>query len=413
VTALLTCRARDVRHVRGSGGRVARRLVIGDLRVQALDRGNGCRSFTIVWPDGAVHDAVDRFLRGYEGSGTQRTYAYLLLDHLRWLEREALAPETVTLTDLKRYMAALGAAWRGPYGQPWRPGRRPFGQSALSASAACVKGFYLQQALLGVNPEVGSQLQLARLPSRADRQRAFLGHVQRELPANPLAPPQPRRRHPKLPPEGARDKLLEAVATARDRLVVTWLADGGFRIGELCGLHLADLHLREGAGCGQCRAPHVHVCHRDGNPNRAAVKTRHPWRVENGTVTGGLIKRASPAMIHAYFEYVTAEYPADAGHGMLLVQLHGENAGQPWAPDAARGMLRRAGTRAGLGKVIPHAFRHGFATAVLDASGGNLVITREAGGWASATVVSEIYAHVDVHDPAFDAALRRAWGEQQ
>jgi integrase len=413
VTALLTCRARDVRHVRGSGGRVARRLVIGDLRVQALDRGNGCRSFTIVWPDGAVHDAVDRFLRGYEGSGTQRTYAYLLLDHLRWLEREALAPETVTLTDLKRYMAALGAAWRGPYGQPWRPGRRPFGQSALSASAACVKGFYLQQALLGVNPEVGSQLQLARLPSRADRQRAFLGHVQRELPANPLAPPQPRRRHPKLPPEGARDKLLEAVATARDRPVVTWLADGGFRIGELCGLHLADLHLREGAGCGQCRAPHVHVCHRDGNPNRAAVKTRHPWRVENGTVTGGLIKRASPAMIHAYFEYVTAEYPADAGHGMLLVQLHGENAGQPWAPDAARGMLRRAGTRAGLGKVIPHAFRHGFATAVLDASGGNLVITREAGGWASATVVSEIYAHVDVHDPAFDAALRRAWGEQQ
>ena len=77
------------------------------------------------------------------------------------------------------------------------------------------------------------------------------------------------------------------------------------RIGELCGLHLADLHLREGAGCGQCRAPHVHVCHRDGNPNRAAAKTRHPWRVENGVVTGGLIKRASPAMIHTYFEYLT------------------------------------------------------------------------------------------------------------
>lgn len=114
---------------------------------------------------------MDRFLRGYEGSGTQRTYAYLLLDHLRWLGREALAPETVTLQDLRRYMAALGAA--------------------------CVKGFYLQQALLGVNPELGSQLQLARLPSRADRQRSFLRHVQRELPANPLAPPPLRRRYPK------------------------------------------------------------------------------------------------------------------------------------------------------------------------------------------------------------------------
>ncbi len=321
---------------------MARKLVIGDLRVQAVQRGGGRgRSFTIVWPDGAVHEAADRFLRGYEGSGTQRTYAYLLLDHLRWLEREALAPEMVSLQDLRRYMAALGAAWRGPYGQPWRAGRRPFGQSALSAAAACVKAFYLQQALLGVNPELGSQLQLARLPSRADRQRAFLGHVRRELPANPLAPPRQRRRHPRLPPE------------------------------------------------------------------------KHPWRSENGTVTGGLIKRASPAMIHAYFEYVTTEYPADAGHGMLLVQLHGGNAGQPWAPDAARGMLRRAGERAGLGKVIPHAFRHGFATAVLDASGGNLVIARDAGGWASTTVVSETYAHADVHDPAFDAALRRVWGEQR
>ena len=59
------------------------------------------------------------------------------------------------------------------------------------------------------------------------------------------------------------------------------------------------------------------------------------------------------------------------------------------------------------------SFRHGFASAVLDASGGNLVIARDAGGWASATVVSEVYGHADVHDLAFDAALRRVWGEQR
>ena len=291
-------------------------------------------------------------------------------------------------------------------------GRRPFGQSALSAAAACVKGFYLQQALLGVNPELGPQLQLTRLPSRADRQRAFWAMC--SVSCRPIR--WPRRGSGAGTEAAARRRPGDAAgsgSTARDRLVVTWLADGGFRIGELCGLHLADLHLRDGAGCGQCRSPHVHVCHRDGNPNRAAAKTRHPWQPENGVITGGLIKRASPAMIHAYFEYVTTEYPEDAGHGMLLVQLHGDSAGQPWTPDAARGMLRRAGTRAGLGKVIPHAFRHGFATAVLDASGGNLVIARDAGGWASTTVVSETYAHADLHDPAFDAALRRVWGEQR
>jgi integrase len=205
---------------------------------------------------------------------------------------------------------------------------------------------------------------------------------------------------------------LEAVYSARDRLVVTWLVDGGLRIGELCGLHLLDLHLREDAACGQCRTPHVHVCHRRNNPNGAVAKTKHPWRIEEGVVIGGLIKRASPAMIHSYFDYITTEYPGGStDHGMLLVQLHGDDTGRPWAPVAARRMLARAGTRAGLGVVKPHAFRHSFTSAVLDASQGNVLIARDAGGWASAAMVDEIYGHVDVHDPVFDAALRTVWGE--
>ena len=71
-------------------------------------------------------------------------------------------------------------------------------------------------------------------------------------------------------------------------------------------------------------------------------------------------------------------------------------------------MLARAGKRAGLGQIRPHAFRHSFTSAVLDASGGNLVIAWDAGGWASAAMVDEIYGHVDVHDPEFDKALRTA-----
>ncbi|MER6722407.1 tyrosine-type recombinase/integrase [Streptomyces halstedii] len=165
-------------------------------------------------------------------------------------------------------------------------------------------------------------------------------------------------------PDGARERLLETANAARDRLVVTWLADGGLRIGELCGLHLVDLHLRENAACGECRAPYLHVCHRPGNPNRAEAKSKRPWRVEHGIVTGGLIKRVSPAMVHTYFEYVTTEHPRGAGHGMLLVQLHGAATGQPWAPVGARRMLGQAGKRAGLRLVKPHAFRHSFTSAV-------------------------------------------------
>jgi integrase len=390
---------------------MTRRVVVGDLRVQRLDRRCGRRSWTIVWPEGTVHEEADRFLRVHDGSGTQRTYAYYLVDHLRWLERECLAFGDVQLRDLERYMGIVGADVHMPLGEPWRDGMRPYGRAALTVAAASLKGFYLHQASLGINAGLGEKLDRTRLPNRADRRRALLGHVKSSMPSNPLAPKGPHRRHPKMLPDGARDDLLAVVNSARDRLVVTWLADGGLRVGELCGLHLVDLHLREDAACGECRSPHLHVCHRPGNPNGAEAKTKHPWLTSHGTVTGGLVKRVSPAMVHAYFEYMTTEYPRSTGHGMLLVQLHGPDAGQPWAPVAARRMLARGGSRAGLGAIKPHAFRHSFASAVLDKAGGNLLIARDAGGWASAATVDEVYGHIDVHDPAFDAALRAVWGE--
>jgi hypothetical protein len=79
---------------------VARHVVVGDLRVQQIERKDGRRSWTNVWPEGTVHTEADRFLRLHDGSGTQRTYAYLLVDHLRWLERECLTFAAFQLRDL-------------------------------------------------------------------------------------------------------------------------------------------------------------------------------------------------------------------------------------------------------------------------------------------------------------------------
>ncbi|QLH27262.1 tyrosine-type recombinase/integrase [Streptomyces sp. Rer75] len=392
---------------------MARRLVLGDLRVQELEHSSGRVSYTILESDGSVRRLADGFLRSCRG-GTDRTYAYLLVDHLRWLEFEGLAVETVSLQDLKRYMGAVGAEFRGPYGRPWRQGKRPYGQSALDTAAACLKGFYLHAGAHGGSRELAEEFSRTRLPSKADRRRHFLGHAIQEMPTNPLRPTRTvRRRHPKMPPEGARGALYEEFHSARDRMMVTWLADGGFRIGEFCGFHIIDLHLREGAACGECRGPHVHICHREVNPNRSRAKTKPEWTIRDGVVTGGAVRRASPAMIHTYFDYMTTEYPRDAGHGMLMVQLHGKNKGQPWSTAGARQVLNRAGYRLQLGKINPHEFRHLFATNVLDAAEGNTLIARDAGGWASATTVDEIYGHADVHDPKFAAALDRVWEEQR
>ena len=154
--------------------------------------------------------------------------------------------------------------------------------------------FYLGLATLGRNTKLGGQLNQTRLPTKADRNRALLGHVKTTMPANPLSPRGNRRRHPRMLPDDARELLLAAVNTARDRLMVTWFYDGGFRIGELCGPHLADLHLRENADCAECRTPHMHICHRDDNRNASRAKSKHPWELVNGIVHGGLMRRVSP-----------------------------------------------------------------------------------------------------------------------
>jgi hypothetical protein len=94
----------------------------------------------------------------------------------------------------------------------------PIWQAALSAVGLVRKGLLPGSGFRGVNGGLGSQLDRTRLPSRADRRRSFLGHVKRAMPANPLAPRGPHRRHPKMLPDGAREKLLAAANSARDAL---------------------------------------------------------------------------------------------------------------------------------------------------------------------------------------------------
>lgn len=60
-------------------------------------------------PDASIHEEADSFLRSFEGTGAQKTYAYYLVDHLRWRDREGLATATVTLRHLQQYLGAVGA----------------------------------------------------------------------------------------------------------------------------------------------------------------------------------------------------------------------------------------------------------------------------------------------------------------
>ena len=54
-----------------------------------------------------------------------------------------------------------------------------------------------------------------------------------------------------------------ALTSARDVMIVTWLHDGGIRVGGLCGLRFSDLHLIQHHPCGQRAEPHIHIVGRD------------------------------------------------------------------------------------------------------------------------------------------------------
>ena len=180
---------------------MARRVVIGQLRVQQLTRGNGRRSWTIVWPEGTEHPEADRFLRRHEGSGTQRTYAYLLVDHLRWLERECLEFGAVTLRDLERYMGIVGAEVAMPLGEPWRVGKRPYGRPALSTGVRCVEVAGVSAAAAGRSSGPGRQV--TSTCGRRDQSR------------RPARAPGPRRQDP--PPPPARSPSLPAPSPSLSR----------------------------------------------------------------------------------------------------------------------------------------------------------------------------------------------------
>lgn len=358
---------------------------------------------------GAVHARADRFLAPF-AEGTQRTYAYHLVDHLRWLAAGELTEATIAFADLRRYMALCGAEHPGPLGIPWRP--RPLGGAALAIRASCVKGYYIDVTTReDINRSLRADLSERRFANGHDRNRSTLGHLMTSVPSNPLARAAPPRRHPRLLPDGTRDAMLKTVRTARDRMIVTWLSDSGMRIGELCGLSFCDLHLRKNHACGERKGPHVHIVKRH-NPNYASAKTARPARAVDGIITGGTVRRASPAMVDTYNEYLAEEYHrvrAVAQTDLVLVHVVGPTAGQPLSTHGARQMLERAGRRAGLGWIKPHAFRHTWATALTQATGGNTKAVADEGGWSSAQTVEQTYAHLG-GDPSLEAALDALWG---
>jgi integrase len=200
-----------------------------------------------------------------------------------------------------------------------------------------------------------------------------------------------RLREPETPVDRASDAeivaLLRAWRSARDRLIVLVMARAGLRRGELCGLRRGDVHLLGDSrplGCEVARA-HLHVVHREDNPNRAWAKSRRQRVVP----LDFLVVQAFDS-----YEFERMRIPAAAGSDFVLVNLFRVPLGAPLRPDAVGELLAAASRRAGLDRPVrPHQLRHAFASNVAD-SGGGIDVVADLLGHASVSS-SQVYAHPD------------------
>lgn len=165
------------------------------------------------------------------------------------------------------------------------------------------------------------------------------------------------------------DRLLASIDGSdwldhRDRLILHILFYSGLRLGELCGLEVADID-----------ATALEITIKRGKGDKARVVP------------------APPELRPALMAYL---YTRPNHTSALLIKSDGYGGnGGTLAPEGVRQMLIRRCIRAGIEPFSPHAFRHGFAMWMLNA-GARLTTVSTAMGHSDPQITHEIYAHTTV-----------------
>ncbi|MGH9124084.1 MAG: tyrosine recombinase [Acidimicrobiales bacterium] len=273
---------------------------------------------------------LDDFERSLSDVARNSVLAYRgdVRDFIEWAERGQIqGPERVSRLVLRRYLAYLTT--------------RGLAKTSIARKASALRRYFdwlRRQGVLTTDP--AERISAPSGPSRLPRVLgpsdldALLDH----------------------PPLRATEQPREV--QQRDTAVLELLYGSGLRVGELCGLRIGDVDIRQrmvtvwGKGSKQRRVP----------ISRPAGDAVAAW------LQGG---RAAMA---------TAESPADA----LLLNRRGRQLGPR---DVRRLLDRRAAS-----PTHPHALRHSYATHLLD-GGADLRVVQELLGHASLRT-TQVYTHV-------------------
>ena len=360
---------------------------------------DGREGWTVV-DDGYVeHERAASWLRVLldaqgRSVGTARVYAWRLALYLTWAAAEGVDPVAPDVDQLAAF-----ARWleRTP-SRKHRPGRQRRRSPDLKVvvlgtarSAATVEGilaavveFVRFCASRGwCAPTVAERLsvrtELRFVPRRWDRgEREGRAAIDRRV---------VRRRRVEQPPSAlSRDQvacLVDACSNIRDRFIVEGLYATGLRVAELCGLHLADLHLLPSAAHLGCKVvgAHLHVVRREDNENRALAKSVWPRVLP---VTKDLV------VCHDAYRFERDAVAEAAESDYLLVNLWRPPRGRALRPDSVEQLCVRLSAKVGF-RARPHMMRHSFASEIALAT-KDPALVKELLGHHS-VVSSDVYMH--------------------
>ena len=326
--------------------------------------------------------------------GTARTYAGRLALYLTWAAAagiDPVAPEVDHLAAFARWLERTPSRKHRPGRERRRAADPKLAVLGTARSAATVEGILaavVEFVRFGASRGWCEPAVAERLSFRAELRFLPQGWDRGERTGRPTVNRRVvRRRRAERPPAtltgdqvGA---LVDACSSCRDRFIVEALYATGLRVAELCGLHLADLHLVPTAAHLGCRVggPHVHVVRREDNENGALAKSIWSRVVP---VTKDLVRG------HDAYRFERDAVAEAAESDYLLVNLWRAPLGRALKPDAVERLFVRLSGRAGF-RARPHMLRHSFASEVALAT-KDPALVKELLGHASVSS-TDVYLH--------------------
>ncbi len=299
--------------------------------------------------DASSGPVLQRFLRSLEARDaspeTVRAYRTAVGSYLEWLAQASIDWRRPARTELRSYLAYLGAG---------------VSRTTVAQRLAAIRSFHRWAVREGLAPgDPWGAIATPRLPRRlprvleVDQIDRLLAAVDDEL-ADAIA------RH-------GRGAALAVALAERDRALVETAYAAGLRISELAAADLGSLDLRR----GEIRVIGKGRKERIGLLGRPAVEALSAYLEDARTV---LLSRGSSA---------------GASTPMVFLNHRGGPLGVRGLRYRLDALCRRAGLPAG---VTPHTLRHSFATHLLD-GGADLRVVQELLGHEN-LATTQIYTHV-------------------